>query len=106
MENEKHYTKELELGAIDMMESILDETERRYPDEENPITVGLMLSFCITSAFIEDLGEELFYRNMRDIPDTKEAFIGLLDEISEKMNLNGYSIDFADLKKRLAEEGE
>lgn len=106
MENEKHYAKTLELGAIDMMESILDETERRYPDEENPMTVGLMLSFCITSALIEDLGEELFYRSMRNIPDTKEAFVGLLDEISEKMNLNGYSIDFDSCKKRLLEEGE
>ena len=106
MENEKHYTKELELGAIGMMERILDETERRYPDEENPMTVGLILGICITSALIEDLGEELFYRNMRDIPDTKEAFIGLLDEISEKMNLNGYSVNFDDLKKRLVEEGE
>ena len=106
MENEKHYTKELELGAIDMMESILDETERRYPDEENPMTVGLILSFCITSVLIEGLGEELFYRNMRNIPDTKEAFIRLLDEISEKMNLNGYSINFNNLKKRLVEEAE
>lgn len=106
MENEKHYTRVLELGALDAIESILDEVERLYPDEENPITVGLMLSFCITSALIEDLGEELFYRNMRDIPDTKEAFIGLLDEISEKMNLNGYHIDFDRLKKRLAEEAE
>lgn len=106
MENEKHYTRMLELGAIDAIESILDETERRYPDEENPITVGLMLSFCVAIAFIEDLGEELFYRNMRDIPDTKEAFIGLLDEISEKVKLNGVSINFDSIKKRLAEVAE
>ena len=106
MENEKHYTRTLELGALDAIESILDETERLYPDEENPMTVGLMLSFCIASGLVEDLGEELFYRNMRDILDTKEAFIGLLDEISEKMNLNGYHIDFDRLKKRLEEEGE
>lgn len=106
MENEKLYKRALKLGAIDAIESILDETERRYPDEANPITVGLMLGFCMTSALIKDLGEELFYRNMRNIPDTKEAFIGLLDEISEKMNLNGYSINFDCIKKRLAEEGE
>ena len=106
MENEKHYTKALELGVIDRMESILDETERRYPDEENPITVGLMLIYSISGPLIEALGEELFYRNMKNIPDTKEAFIRLLDEISEKLNLNGYSIDFDCIMKQFAEEGE
>ena len=106
MENEKHYTRALELEAIDAVESILDETERRYPDEENTMTVGLMLIYSIAGALIEGLGEELFYRNMRDIPDTKEAFTGLLDEISEKLNLNGYSINFDCIKKRLTEEGE
>ena len=109
MENTIHYSKALVDGTIDEFEKferLLDEIEQRYPDEKNPVTVGLMMTMAIINSLWECLGDDLFCRNLKDIPDTKESLVDLLDEIAAKMNTRGYTITFDGLKKELLEAAE
>lgn len=106
MTNTIHYSKALVTGTIEEFEGMISEVERRYPNDDNPMVVGLMMCIGVAIALRDDLGEELFYRNLEDIPDTKEAVIALLDEISAKLNDSGIHVTFDDFKKDLLEAAE
>ncbi len=101
MENMKHYSRAFTAGLREELDAIVEELERRYPDEPNPLAVGVMMAITFMTMIKDDLGDELFYKDLNDLPDTKEALLELLNELSNKMDCVSIRFDFDNMKREI-----